>query len=195
MGRAYGEVDPSLPANAVIQDVGLAPRNAKGSVEYVTDIDILRPADRSKGNGVLFFNVVNRGNKGGLSAFNADVPGALPQNVADNNALKVAGDGLMMKQGYTLVWFGWQGDVLPGNNRLTFTAPIAKNSDGTPITGLARRAHRPHPHMDLSTGWFTSMSHAICNVSVDNRTPLGDGFLPTLSASEGAGPAVAITEH
>lgn len=54
IGKAYGGVDPQLPANAIIQDIGLAPRNAKGRVEYVTDIDILRPADRSKGNGILF---------------------------------------------------------------------------------------------------------------------------------------------
>src|SRR5262249_24994811 len=83
--------------------------NDRGSVEYVTDIEILRPADRSKGNGILFFNVVNRGNKGGLSAFNADVPVSLPKNTSDNNAVRVAGDGFMMKHGYTIVWFGWQG--------------------------------------------------------------------------------------
>ena len=35
-------------------------------VEYATDIEILRPADRRKANGILFFNVVNRGNKGGI---------------------------------------------------------------------------------------------------------------------------------
>jgi len=185
IGRAYGEVDPSLPANAIIQDIGLAPRNAKGSVEYVTDIDILRPLDPSKGNGILFFNVVNRGNKGGLAAFNADVPGGLPQNVADNNAVKVAGDGLMMKQGYTLVWFGWQGDVLPGNNRMTLSVPIAKNADGSPITGVVRGeliVRTPTKTLNLSTGWFTLMSHASYpTVSVDNRTPLADGFLPTLT--------------
>src|SRR5580658_863604 len=55
-GRAFGEVDPRSPANAGIQDISLAPRNARGMVEYVTDIDIVRPADRSKSNGVLFFN-------------------------------------------------------------------------------------------------------------------------------------------
>src|SRR5438093_8397867 len=59
-GKAYGEVDPSAEANALIQDITRAPRNARGMVEYVTDIDILRPVDRSKSNGVLFFNIVNR---------------------------------------------------------------------------------------------------------------------------------------
>ena len=197
IGRAYGEVDPSLPANAIIQDIALAPKNANGSVEYISDIDILRPVDRSKGNGILFFNVVNRGTKGGLSAFNADVPVGLPQNVADNNAVKAAGDGLMMKQGYTLVWFGWQGDVLPGNNRVTFSAPVAKNADGTPITGVVRAeliVRAPAKTLNLSTGWFTVMSHAsYATVSVDNRTSLADGFLPTLTVrAKEQDPRVAI---
>jgi hypothetical protein len=90
-GKAYGEVDPSAEANASIQDIARAPRNARGLVEYVTDIDILRPADRGKGNGMLFFNIVNRGNKGGLSLFNADVP----PNLLNNNNLTVACDGFL----------------------------------------------------------------------------------------------------
>src|SRR6476619_2041467 len=73
-GRAYGEVDPKDVKNAIIQDIALAPRNARGMVEYTTNIEILRPADRQKGNGILFFNVVNRGNKHGIVSFNADVP-------------------------------------------------------------------------------------------------------------------------
>jgi hypothetical protein len=38
VGRAYGEIDPTDRRNAVIVDVGLAPRNARGLVEYDTDI-------------------------------------------------------------------------------------------------------------------------------------------------------------
>ena len=183
IGRAYGEVDPDLPANAIIQDISLAPKNARGAVEYVTDIDILRPADRSKGNGILFFNVVNRGNKGGL--FNADIPFGFPQNIADNNALKVVGDGFMMKQGYTLVWFGWQGDILPENNRMTLTVPVAKNPDGSAITGVVRGemiVQVPAKTLNLSSGWFTGLNHSSYpTASVDNRTPLADGFLPSLT--------------
>src|SRR5215831_12615499 len=133
-GKAYGEVDPAAEANASIQDIARAPRNARGMVEYVTDIDILRPADRSKGNGVLFFNIVNRGNKGGLSLFNADVP----PNLLNNNNLTVAGDGFMQRQGYTLVWFGWQPDVAAGGGRLTMKVPVARNPDGSSITGIVR---------------------------------------------------------
>jgi Alpha/beta hydrolase domain len=185
IGRAYGEVDPKHAANGIIQDLELAPTTAKGGVEYTTDIDILRPSDRSKGNGILFFNVVNRGNKGGLTAFNADVPAGLPQNLADNNALKVAGDGFMMEQGYTMVWFGWQGDVLAGNDRMTFSVPVAKNRDGSAITGVVRSeliVRSPAKTLNLSTGWFTLQNHAsYASASVDNQTALADGFLPTLS--------------
>src|SRR5687768_12799706 len=55
IGRAYGEVDPAHARNAGIQDVELAPRNARGLVEYSTDVDILKPVDLARGNGVLFF--------------------------------------------------------------------------------------------------------------------------------------------
>src|SRR5215510_15017480 len=49
LGRARGEVNPADLKNAVIQDLALAPRNARGMVEYETDVEILRPVDRLKG--------------------------------------------------------------------------------------------------------------------------------------------------
>src|SRR5215475_12455456 len=62
-GIAYGEVDPKDPLNAVITDIELAPRNARGMVEYNTDFSILKPIDMSRGNHTLIYDVVNRGNK------------------------------------------------------------------------------------------------------------------------------------
>jgi len=184
IGRAHGELDPGLPENGTIQDLGLAPRNARGMVEYTTDIEILRPVDPAKSNRILLFNVINRGNKGGLSLFNADVP----PNPADNNALKVAGDGWLQRQGYTLVWFGWQADVLPGNGRMTLTVPTAANKDGSPLTGIVRSeliTLAPTTTLPLSAGWFTGAVHApYPAVSVDNRTALADGFLPRLTERE-----------
>ena len=47
-GRAFGEVDPAHPGNAIIQDISLAPRNARGLVEYWTDVEILVPAERAR---------------------------------------------------------------------------------------------------------------------------------------------------
>jgi hypothetical protein len=34
IGKVYGEVDPQSPSNAMIQDLALAPKNARGMVEY-----------------------------------------------------------------------------------------------------------------------------------------------------------------
>src|SRR3954454_10590044 len=51
IGRAYGEVDPADRRNALIQDILLAPKNARGMVEYVATFTLLRPLDPTKGNG------------------------------------------------------------------------------------------------------------------------------------------------
>ena len=40
-GRAFGELDPASSLNAVITDIALAPRNARGMVEYAVDFYIL----------------------------------------------------------------------------------------------------------------------------------------------------------
>jgi hypothetical protein len=183
IGKAYGEVDPQAPANAMIQDIALAPKNARGMVEYSTDIDILRPADRTKSNGVLFFNILNRGNKGGLVLFNADIPGG-PANTGNINALTEAGDGFMQQQGFTLIWFGWQPDVIAGNNRMTMQVPVARNPDGSAITGTVRNeltVLKPTTTLPLQSGWFTAASKPYPSVTTDNKAALADGFLPTLT--------------
>src|ERR1700722_11515037 len=97
-GRVTGELDPADPANSGIQDINLAPRNERGMVEYVTNIELLKPADMAKGNRILFFEVNNRGNKLAPASFNAGVAGG----VADRNALSSAGEGGAMELGYTI---------------------------------------------------------------------------------------------
>ena len=47
-GTLHGEVDPKDPKNAVIQDLQLAPVNARGMVEYSTDFVLLKPKDRAR---------------------------------------------------------------------------------------------------------------------------------------------------
>src|SRR5438067_9572852 len=100
-GRFHGELDPNLPANKGIVDLARAPRNARGKVEYSADFDILRPADAAKGNGTLLYDVTNRGSKRALGDFNdTSVSNALDKP-AD------AGDGFLMRHGFTVVWSGW----------------------------------------------------------------------------------------
>jgi hypothetical protein len=47
-GKAFGELDPNDPHNAIIQDIKLAPRNARGMVEYTATFQIVKPVDMSK---------------------------------------------------------------------------------------------------------------------------------------------------
>ena len=124
-GVAFGEVDPKDPLNAIITDIERAPRNARGLVEYSMDISILKPIDMSRGNHTLIYDVVNRGNKG-ITSLNI---GGSATNV---------GDGFLERQGYTMVWSGWEGDVVAGGGRLTIHLPIAKHRDGREITGRVR---------------------------------------------------------
>ena len=133
VGRAFGEVDPNDQRNKVIADIALAPRNARGNVEYSTDIYILRPIDRSAGNHKIFFEINNRGNSFSFGLLNS-APAAVmndPATVAD------AGNGFLMRQGYTIVLSGWDAGVAAGGGRQTIEVPIARNRMESAIIGPA----------------------------------------------------------
>ena len=131
-GRAHFAVDPLAAAQAGIVDLGKAPINDSGLVEFAADLIILKPADMAQGNGRLFFDYGNRGNIRALQFFN-DAPGS-----NDPSTLDHAGNGFLMRRGYSIVWGAWQGDLLPGDGRMLLDVPIARNCDGSPITGPVR---------------------------------------------------------
>lgn len=125
-GRAYGELDPKDSHNAIITDLQSAPRNARGMVEYVATFTLVKPVDLTKANGVLLYAVPNRGNRISIPAFSAT-----------GGAAGETGDEFFLKRGYVILHSGWQGDLLPRPGAETITVPIAKNPDGSSITGLA----------------------------------------------------------
>ena len=129
VGRFHGELDPAATQNSGIVNIDRAPRNARGLVEYSADFRILKPIDMARGSGTLFYDVLNRGTQ---RAFNLHVgfKGAYGSYPPDSDSL---GDGFLLERGYTLVWSGWQGDVMPGNGRLAAQLPIARASDGSAI--------------------------------------------------------------
>jgi hypothetical protein len=140
VGRAYGELDPNDRRNAVINDILLAPRNARGMVEYVATFTLLKPVDAARGNGVLLHDMVNRGSNLTLPALNRVCADRAPGVACDPQG---PGDGFLFREGYTLLWNGWQGDLAPrtgGGQFETVRVPVARNADGSPITGpvLAR---------------------------------------------------------
>ena len=130
VGRAFGEVDPKDPRNAIIVDIANAPRNARGMVEYDTDFYILKPANLANGNHRLWFEVNNRGNMPSYPQMNdARVANNDPTTAAE------AGNGFLMRQGYTILEAGWDATAPGGGGHFTIRVPIAKNPDGSPIVG------------------------------------------------------------
>ena len=133
VGKAYGELDPNDPKNAVIVDIKLAPRNARGKVEYSFDYYILKPIDLSKGSHKVMYEPPNRGRKthGSLNrGLGTNDPGSV------TNAQELA-NTFLPPRGYTMVWSGWDASAGTDNANYitTITLPVTKSPDGTPITG------------------------------------------------------------
>ncbi len=131
VGTIYGEVDPTHRLNRIIVNLNKAPRNKRGRVEYSSNFCILKPLDMARGNGKIFFDAPNRGGKRILGFLN-DAPEA-----NDPSTLEHAGNGFLMRQGYTIVWCGWQGDLMPLKNWLVLNVPVATNH-GVPIVSKVR---------------------------------------------------------
>ncbi len=131
VAKAYFAVDPKLPANRVIADIDLAPRNEEGMVEFSADLYLLKPRDSAKGNGTALVEVSNRGGKGLLSMFD------YAASSTDPHVAQEFGDGFLLQQGFTLVWVGWEFDVPASPKYLRLEAPVATDQ-GKPIFGLVR---------------------------------------------------------
>ena len=125
-GTATGELDPTDPRNAVITDINLAPRNANGKVEYTATFTLQKPVNMSNASGVLVYEVNNRGNH--------ILPGFFNVGVSSTNP---AGDGFLYRTGNVYLWSGWQGDLVfdPTNPAETINVPVARNRDGSSVTG------------------------------------------------------------
>jgi hypothetical protein len=130
-GRIFFAIDPSLPANRIIADIDKAPRNAAGQVEFSSDFHLVKPKHIERGNGAVLYEVSNRGGKGMLRFFNHAAGSLDPASAAE------MGDGFLMKQGFTLLWVGWQFDP-PQRQGLVRVYPPVATENGKPIRGLVR---------------------------------------------------------
>lgn len=122
-GRAFGELDPALPQNALIQDIQLG-KDADGKVRYTASFVITRPVNLAQASGMMWHDVPNRG-------------GSLVINTAERNFGDI---GLAS---------AWQGDnacistslgtcvrpTMAVGGRHFLAVPVAKNADGSSVTG------------------------------------------------------------
>ena len=164
-GTAHFAVDPLHPANETIADIKLAPRNERGLVEFSADFRVVRPIDPGKGNGRMLLDVLNRGKALALRNINS-APDIAPDAPLD------PGNGFLMREGYTVVWCGWQHDVPDAPGLLRIHVPEAVE-DGEPVSGrivvtfqpnavvqsqyLSDRMHRAYPSIHLES-WESVMT-------------------------------------
>lgn len=90
IATAHGTLEASHPANAAIVDLDRAVRGPDAMVQYACDLHVLHPPDTAPRNGVLLYEVTNRG-----------------RNLLESHL----GVAALLAQGHTLAWSGWDADA------------------------------------------------------------------------------------
>ncbi|MBS0422259.1 MAG: hypothetical protein JSR66_31430 [Proteobacteria bacterium] len=146
-GIARFSLDPNAAANQRIVDLKRAPRDEKGHVTFASSFLMLRPV-KSQG-ATLLYDINNRGNIAILGQVNGKIPDHNdPTTVAD------AGDGFLMRHGFTLLFSAWTWDVAPqgpGMRPLVFAPPVAHEGDGSSVTGLVQNEIIVSAPTDITT--------------------------------------------
>jgi hypothetical protein len=196
-GVAYFALDPNAPANAAIVDLKHAPRDARGRVVFSSEFLMLRPVRAQP--STLIYDVNNRGGIAILGQVNGRSPAH-----NDPTTLADAGDGFLMRHGFTLLFSAWTWDVAPpppGSHMLVFDAPIARDADGSAIRGAVENkiiVDAPTPVSTyagmhgLTYGPATPDDPAAVLTERarpdDPRTPIGRGRWRFLPPEEAGGP-------
>jgi len=125
-GIAHFALDPEAPANAAIVDLKRAPRDLRGRVLFSSEFILLRPTGALP--STLIYDVNNRGGIAILGQVNGRSPANNdPTTVAD------AGDGFLMRHGFSLLFSAWTWDIAPpehGARPLVFAPPVAAGIEG-----------------------------------------------------------------
>ena len=142
-GKVHFAIDPEENGLPSIVDLDLAPRNAQGLVEFAASLDIIKPVELDRGNRRIFYEFSNRG---GRSLLNFNYGSG-----TDMSKPEYAGDGFLMRQGYTLVWSGWQGDLIDRGTNVVAFLPFA-SQQGEQLRGRVRQEFNPMAEGILSVG-------------------------------------------
>ena len=114
------------PRNALITDIDLAPRKARGMVAYRTT-----------------FTHPQAGGHDPIAASSSTTSSIGAAERPEHLALRRrSGDGFLYKLGHVMLWSGWQGDMpiaTVGADQEGIDVPMAKNRDGSPVTGRVWR--------------------------------------------------------
>ena len=151
-GRAFGELDPKVKQNAIIQDIKLG-LDKDGKARYVASFVIRKPKDMSKASGLMWHEVPNRGN----------VYATAPQEFAFGDVMLAS---------------SWQGDnsgwtaVRPTatvTGRQFLQLPIAKDRSGKPVIGRVMGRIVNRSGSDSQGLWIQSNPVPYRPVSLDTK--------------------------
>jgi len=177
VGKVFFALDPALAGNRPIVDLDKALRDTAGRVTFAADLYALVPKEAARGNGVALFDVANRGRKNMLRYFNLAPP------VADPTAAAEFGDGFLLRQGYALIWLGWQFDVPKGRGLMGLDAPPVIDQ-GRPVTGrvatllMPNAADPTYPLDNFLAGYADATRYPPVDPdSGANSLTVRDGFL------------------
>jgi len=171
-GKAYFVLDPTAAPNKKIVDLEKARRDGQNRVLFSADVFIVQPKDPSRGNGVALFDVPNRGLKFLLPMFNHGTTANDPQTEGD------FGDGFLLRQGYTLIFLGWQFDVPRRPGLLALDAPPAAVSGRVFTAFTADAAGTTHEFEN--DAYYTARQYMPADpASPANQLTVRDGLLDT----------------
>jgi len=136
VGQVHFSVDIANVRNRQIVDLDKAENLKDGAVAFTAMAVILRPVDQDQGNGTLLLEVPNRGKPRIVGLVDG----------GDWNGKVNAGDGWLLRKGFSYAALGWQFDAV-GDGALRLWGPVAKDH-GQDITGLVRGDIMPSKVMD-----------------------------------------------
>ena len=159
-GRAFGELDPKLPVNALIQDINLA-RDKDGKVRYMASFVIWKPVNAKQSSGLMWHDVPNRGGVYPMAAQETEV-----------------GDIMLAS--------AWQGDNAGGTSVRRqasveggqfLQVPVARNPDGSPVTGkvLGRIVNRAGKNSQPLIVQFSPMPYKPVSLDTTQSTLVSRG--------------------
>ena len=136
VGKIYYDAPIANWHDSQVVDLENAVNAKDGRVSFSSDFIVIRPKDASKGNGSMLLEVPNRGGSRIVSLVDG----------GDWDLTHSAGDGWLLRNGFTIAAVGWQWDAV-GDAALRLYAPIAKEN-GQTITGLLRGDLMPSHGME-----------------------------------------------
>ena len=158
VGILHFASDPKHPAHAVICDLGLAPTNVQGKVEYRAEFHLLKPVNPVPG-GRLLVDSINRGNMTALAMFNSSA------RRVDGNPDVDPGNGFLFREGYSVLCVGIQWDPPESAERMRAWFPEALEggqrlagpnfvqwwpNQAAPQQLLSDAGHKPYPSADIN---------------------------------------------